>query len=127
MLMIPLLSACGGIAGFDGGSWSLVSIAGQPLVEGTSATLIFDGKQAGGNASCNSWGGTVKISGSTMVFSDLFMTEMYCTEPAGVMEQESAYLSMLGEVYEFTMNDENSLTLRMPSGEELLFTRLVND
>jgi heat shock protein HslJ len=50
----------------------------------------------------------------------MFMTEMYCMEPEGVMEQESLYLEMLGNAESFELS-EGQLMIFMADGETLTF------
>ena len=50
---------------------------------------------AGGNASCNTYSGKYKVTGSSLTFEQMMSTMMAC-EPA-INEQEQSYLKALGE------------------------------
>ncbi len=50
------------------------------------------------------------------------MTEMFCMEPEGVMDQESAYLEMLGNAVTFELGG-GVLTIVTGPGESLTFER----
>lgn len=107
------------------GSWQLTSgaIDGQeiPLVDGHPITMTLDGDQVGGTASCNSYGGTFELSGESIRFGDLAMTEMACF-PSETMEAEALYARALARVTTVSLDGE--LTLEGP-GTELVFTDLA--
>jgi heat shock protein HslJ len=89
--------------GLAGTSWRLEALAGTMAVQGVDATLDFaDGDRVSGNASCNRFTGTVKVSGSTITFGPLASTRMACaSEPANA--QEMAYLKALSEAERFVL------------------------
>jgi len=116
-----VLSACASPAGnaapLPGTKWELVSLAGAAPVKGTSLTLFFgNDDKAGGDAGCNTYSGTYKVSGSSLTFGAMMSTMMAC-DPA-IMNQEQAYLKALGDTksYEATANQ---LTLKDGSGSTL--------
>lgn len=103
VLLLAALSACanfpavGASAGqqppnLKGTAWVVGEINGQPLVEGSLPTLVFDEAALGGNGSCNTFGGDYTQDGDRLSVSALFSTMMYCE---GVSEQEQAYLAAL--------------------------------
>ena len=125
-IIVMLLSACGGGGSdqpnLEGVTWELTAINGNPPIEGTQPTLQFENGQASGNASCNSFGGEYEVEGDKIGFEALFMTEMFCMEPEGVMDQESAYLEMLGSAVTFELGG-GVLTIVTGPGESLTFER----
>lgn len=121
--------ALGGCLGSDfadsvEGSWQLT----EGMVDGRSITILdshpititFDEDQVGGTASCNSYGGTFELDGSTISFSSLAMTEMACT-PEEAMVAEQLYGSGLTMVDTLTL--DGALMLTGP-GVELTFEGL---
>lgn len=76
-----------------------------PVVAGTTVKLKFtvDGKVSG--TACNSFGGNFAEVDDVLVIRDLVQTEMACTTPEGVMEQESDFLSDLSEVSSYEITD----------------------
>ena len=91
----------------DGTTWDLVSYAQNGsmvnALEGTPVTLVFgENKTAGGSAGCNHYSASYTVNGKAITFGPAGSTLMYCMKP-GVMDQESAYLGLLGTVktYEF--------------------------
>jgi heat shock protein HslJ len=106
------------------GSWQLTSgtVDGEdiPLVETHPITIDFDGDQVQGTASCNHYGGTFELSGSSVSFDDLAMTEMACF-PQETMDAEALYGRALGLVT--TVQVDEGLILSGP-GVELDFTSL---
>jgi heat shock protein HslJ len=120
---IVLLAGCvflpGAMAAAINGEWQLQAGDNQgaaiPIVAGTHITLKIDGTQAGGGSGCNSYGGTIQISGTTIKISTLSMTEMACHD-ARVMASEAAYLAALPRVTT-AARDGNSLVLTGPQVE----------
>jgi heat shock protein HslJ len=64
--------------------------------EGAIRITINDGQISG--QICNSWGGDIDINGSRVVIESLMSTEMYCTEPEGIMDRETRFLTDLALV-----------------------------
>jgi heat shock protein HslJ len=83
-----------GNTGLDGTEWTLISLNGSDVIEGTTITLSFTDGQVGGNAGCNSYGGQYTATNETLTITDIVSTMMACTSPAGINEQESARILM---------------------------------
>ena len=109
----------------DGTAWSLTAfIEGEALpalVAETEITLYFDAGQARGSAGCNSYGGAYTLERGVLRFDGIAITEMYCMTPEGVMEQETRYAGILGNVT-LVEWDADQLTLRTADGRGLVFT-----
>lgn len=92
-------------------------------ISGTEVDLNFteDGSISG-NAGCNNYGGGFQTTDGEISFSGVFQTEMACMDPAGAMEQESAYLSLLGEVASYQIQG-NFLVLLNAEGQPILLFR----
>lgn len=115
ILLAILLGACAGNGGANAGSlvgttWVLESYNDTPPIAGTQPTITFEEGQVSGTASCNHYGGGYEVKGDSIRFESLFSTEMACMEPEGVMEQERAYLEMLGAAERFELV-EGKLTI----------------
>lgn len=115
-----MLATCSRMSGLPNGTWELVSLNGEPVVEGTTISLEIKEGQAGGSSGCNSYGSEVEIDGEKITFGDINMTLMACTD-AGVMEQEGTYLGALGAVESFKV-DAEQLVLSGPE-VELVFEK----
>jgi heat shock protein HslJ len=105
------LAACSGAApsmDLKSTSWVLVEISGQPVVAGSSPTLSFDDGQAGGNGSCNSFGGEYTLDNGKLTFGPLVSTMMYCED---TMEQETAYLAALQSATAYQIEEGRLLIL----------------
>ena len=129
VMMISLttfpLAACSGATSSSGGTlegtvWSLVTLGQNSLIPGTTITLSFENGQVGGTSGCNSYGGSYQVSGESLSLGDLFMTEMACLEPEGVMQQEGVYLGALGSAQTYTLSG-GSLTIILSDGGALVF------
>jgi heat shock protein HslJ len=126
LLLGLFLVACGGedmaddSVSLEGTSWVLFAYRKSSPIPGTKITISFEDGQASGNASCNSYGGGYQVEGQQIGFDALFMTEMACMDPEGIMEQESTYLQMLADAKRFEIQ-EGRLILFMEGHETLTF------
>jgi heat shock protein HslJ len=90
-----------------------------PGLSGTAVTTRFgnDGSLSG-SAGCNHYSGRYSTSGYSLNISDTVSTLMYCPG-AGIMDQESAFLSDLPRASSFRV-DESSLRVYDSAGKPLL-------
>jgi heat shock protein HslJ len=102
-----------------GSQWELKSYGPENnqsmVLAGTRVTLAFNEIADGisGRAGCNSYGGECYVRGDKIDFYDIFQTEMACQDPAGIMLQESSYLTLLGKAERYNVN----------AGELRIYTR----
>ena len=117
-----LLVACGGTAGdsLNGTTWELYSMGRYSPIAGSKTTIQFEDGQVGGLGGCNHYGGEYQISGNTITIDKLYMTEMACMSPEGVMDQESTYLQFLGGAQRFEIVN-GQLQMYGSAGEALTF------
>ena len=74
LILALLLSGCSlltqGVATSIDGEWQLQAGTNQgqavPIVAGSRITLKVDGTNAGGSAACNTYGGTIQVTGSSV-------------------------------------------------------------
>ena len=105
-----------------GTSWRLVLLGGTPLIPGTEITAAFEDGQVHGQA-CNSYGGSYTVSGDKLTVRELFMTEMACLDPEGIMQQEGQYLEMLAMASSFKISGQE-LRIVSSAGGELVFVQV---
>jgi heat shock protein HslJ len=80
----------------EGGEWVLTSLKDATPLSGTQILLAFSDGQAGGFAGCNSYGGAITAADEgVLAIGEIGMTAQGCLEPAGVLEQEEAYIEAL--------------------------------
>jgi heat shock protein HslJ len=105
MSLAVLFTACGeeSEVSLNGTEWVLTSLNGNDPVEGASFTLAFAEGQLSGKAGCNSYFGDYDQQGNTISMPMIGMTEMYCMDPQGVMDQEGIYLGILSRVNAFSV------------------------
>jgi heat shock protein HslJ len=102
------------------GTWTATSVrlpdSVSSLIAGTeiSATFADDGTLTG-SAGCNSYRATYTLAGGDLRIGAPVATKMACTSPAGVMEQEQAYLTALPQTRGYEI-DGNGLTLLTAEG-----------
>lgn len=89
----------------EGTRWNLDSYNKEGtlvnILPNTEITIQFQGSTITGSAGCNSYTGAYGINGNTIMIDALAVTEMYCAEPEGIMEQEYDYLTALGSATTF--------------------------
>ena len=77
------------------------------LLAGTQASAVFseDGKLSG-SASCNTYNAAYQLDGDKITIGPAATTRMFCGEPAGVMEQETAYVQALGKAASYQIQGD---------------------
>ena len=99
------------VVNYNNGKQAVVSV-----LNGTKLTANFDtGGHVTGFAGCNDYNGPVKATPPKVSIGPLASTRKACSEPAGVMEQESAYLAALASAASFSIQGR-TLEFRTASG-----------
>jgi len=108
----------------EGITWALTTfIEGEtatPVLAETEITVTFEDGTASGSAGCNTYSAAYTF-GSFFTFEVPAATEMACSDPAGVMEQEQRYLGFLEDVTVYRING-NQLRLETGDGRAWVFT-----
>lgn len=130
VLILLTLSGCGIFSGgseadLNGTSWTLESYGGKNLINDTAMTADFQSGEVSGSASCNHYFGSYKLKGNQITVEGLGWTEMACMNPEGIMEQESAIMSMLSQAASYSI-EGGKLHIQIEGGEELVFLSLDN-
>lgn len=98
-------------------SWTLQSYnngAGgmTTLISGTEITANFTTDQITGNGGCNPYTGSYTTNNSGgITISELVVALTACTEPPGIMAQESNYISFLQQAARFQLADTQMMML----------------
>lgn len=121
-----VLRGCGGEPrGLLLGEWVIEDVDGGGTVDGSRATVAFDTEgRIGGRGSCNSYGGSYRLSGEGLSVSEVFSTLMACAE--GLMNQERRILGILEDVGRFELDDTGALILHTHDGRTLTARRSAN-
>jgi heat shock protein HslJ len=122
-----MLSACArsspaGQPDLEGTTWVLKTYNQNHPIVGRQPTIQFEDGQVSGATGCNHYGGSYQVNGSAISIEALFWTEMACMEPEGVMEQELAYLDLLGNAQRFELVD-GVLTIFAGAQQTLAFEK----
>lgn len=110
-------------------SWQLTSFgatdAETPVVADSTVTLAFsaDG-QAGGNAGCNTYGGSYQVQGDSLSFGELTRTLVACADEA-IMQQEEQYMQALQSASRFDMTADHLTIWYDEGGSQLNFAPLA--
>jgi len=113
-----------GVVQLEGTEWVVKTYQNQDgeLVEplsGTFTSAKFEEGQVNGNAGCNTYFGGYELDGDEIKIGPLASTEMFCGNPPGVMDQEMAFLSAMGNAAEYKIEDEQ-LLITDAAGEVIL-------
>lgn len=119
LTMVPLESLP-----FVGTTWQLGFFSTepeywQPHISGTLITAQFESEQLTGNAGCNDYTATYTRNEDQLVLGELSVGTETCSEPEGVMGQESEYLSMLATAG-IILETARSIELSTADGTPLL-------
>jgi putative lipoprotein len=96
--------------------WLLQQLNGSPVLENTPVTAEFIEGRVAGNAGCNNYSATYERTFERITFDAPAATRQACSEPAGIMEQENAFLTALTEAATFVI-DGGQLQIRNATGE----------
>jgi len=98
------------VINLEGTRWNLLTYqnaAGQSvtLLPGTSATAQFVSGNVSGLAGCNTYNGGYTVSGDSLTMNGpLITTQQICSDPAGLMDQEQAYLAALSKASRYSIS-----------------------
>ncbi|MCA9874104.1 MAG: DUF4377 domain-containing protein [Anaerolineales bacterium] len=105
-------------ASLVGPLWQAQTIQGTAVLPDTEVTAVFgeDGS-LGGSAGCNTYTTSYQVNGSNITIGLPASTQQLCTEPAGIMEQETDFLtSALPSAATFRING-SSLEIMTAGGQ----------
>ena len=110
MALAVLIVACG--AGPAGGAdlqdtrWVLVTLEGESPLPDRAPSAEFAEDQVSGSTGCNTYFSTYEVDGDELTIGTVAVTEMWCMEPEGVMDQEQAFLAALASVTSYRLAGE---------------------
>ena len=104
-----------------GKTYQLTSLNGASILPNTqaSASFGFDGTMSG-SSGCNTYGARYVVENENISITGRTNTNIFCGEPAGVMEQEQSYLNALDLARTFELPDPSTLIMRDANGQEIL-------
>jgi heat shock protein HslJ len=94
------------------------------VLDGSAITALFseDG-QLSGSAGCNQYIAGYTVDGNQITIEPTAVTNMMCSEPDGLMEQEAAYLAALETAATYSIQGD---TLEMRTAEDALVAMYTN-
>jgi heat shock protein HslJ len=107
--------------GLEDTSWTLLSLNGMSVIEGTEISLTFEYGGMNGVSGCNYYGSQYIIPEERVIsLHDTVMTAMLCPDdPVGLMEQETAFHEILSDIGAYRVS-ETQLQLLNADGVVLL-------
>ncbi len=128
-LICVLLVACGAplpASTLIGTEWTLTSLNGESLIEGTEIPLYFEEAFLGGAMTCNGYGSgpdsgkyIATDDGTLTLPNPIAVTVQLCSTPEGIMEQEAAYIEALQSAASYRVEDDR-LEIGNAAGETIL-------
>jgi heat shock protein HslJ len=110
----------------EGTSWNVTALVVDgnetDIIAGTSVTATFDDANISGSAGCNNYQGGYQTDGSTFSAPLAAATMMFCEEPAGVADQETAFLMLLSSADSYEISGDQ-LTLSAGGEPVIMLTR----
>ncbi len=100
-------------------AWQLVSLGNQPVMEGSLVWAKFEQGTVSGSAGCNDYFSSFGVDGVGLNIEPVAVTRRACTQPSGLMDQESAYTSLLESTASYTV-EGSQLFLADGTGEIIL-------
>ncbi|MCA9981905.1 MAG: META domain-containing protein, partial [Anaerolineales bacterium] len=102
--------------------WAVIAINESPTLTDSLTTLVFDPNgNVSGSAGCNNYSGTYSLSGVNLRFSAVSTSNLFCSEPEGIMEQEQLFIRVLIDVVRFEQPEGASLLVMYDiDGRELV-------
>lgn len=97
-----------------GTSWRLVELNGSPADDAVSSTLVISAGNVGGNGGCNTFGGELKLTATSIDISQIISTMMACDG----LRQEQAYFAALEAADAYSIVD-GDLVLGSPGASNL--------
>ena len=128
LIFLTILSACNSTnsgansnATLDGITWTLVSLNGQSVLEGSEVTAVFNQgeSQMNGIAGCNNYFADYTADAGTLSIGTSGATRMICADPDGVMQQEAAFLAALPTITAYQIQGD-ILEMNNTAGESVL-------
>ncbi len=99
------------------GSWNLLQLNGQSLVQGTMITAAFSNGQVSGNGGCNTYSAGFSTNGANVSISYPVGSQMAC--PPEIMDQEGRYFQTLSSAATYEISGSN-LIFRNGGGNTIL-------
>ena len=99
-------------ATFEGTSWRVAAIDGQPVPASDMYRIEFSGGRIGGRFGCNQFGGDYRIRDERMIVGDIASTLIGCPEPAATHERQG--FAVLGQP--MRMNWESGTRVTLDNG-----------
>ncbi len=105
-----------------GKTFGLTDLNGSPILANTTITITFNADGTlNGSAGCNNYNGRYTANSGQITVSEASTTTIFCADPPGIMEQESAYINALRAAATFEFPDRSTqLIVRNAAGQEIL-------
>jgi heat shock protein HslJ len=98
------------VISYNNGRGGVVSV-----IIGTELTAKFDDDGTlSGSAGCNNYNTTYEVDGENISIGQTAVTQMYCQDPEGIMEQEAEYLAALQSAATYKIEGDR-MTMRTDS------------
>jgi heat shock protein HslJ len=111
------------VLSYNNGRQALVS----PLA-GTNITAVFsEDKGLTGSTGCNNYMTSYEINDSAITISPAATTRMLCSQPEGIMQQESEYLAALESAASFEISDRDLTLFDSNQTRAVVYREIMSD
>ncbi|MGC8120669.1 META domain-containing protein [Marinobacter sp. VGCF2001] len=111
-------SSSGAAVSLAGSQWQVLEIDGEPVIADSEVTLAFTEQgRVFGSSSCNRFNGGWHMQGEKLSFTHMAATKMACLD--ALMQQENRFLSLLGDVDRYQVENDGRLVLTTGQGTTL--------
>jgi heat shock protein HslJ len=126
--LMAVAAACGGGGGdsLAGSTWRMIQLgpAGFPVPAmfqvDVTMELSADGTSMNGSGGCNGYSGSYAVVEDAFTTDNLSWTEIGCSEPEGIFDQENRFFGLLTSVETFFISGDK-LTLNAPGDDLIVF------
>lgn len=95
------------VISYNNGKEAVVSV-----ILGTELTALFDEQgQLSGSAGCNNYTAAYEVEGGNITIGPAATTRMMCSDPEGIMDQETEYLAALEMAASYEFEDDRLILL----------------
>lgn len=118
----PLTAATWEAFLINDGKGALVNVINVPV----TARFGIDGTVTG-SGGCNDYTASYMVDAGAIKFGPIAVTQKACSEPAGIMEQESQYFAALTLAVAYQVQNDTLLELEDGTGESAVQFSLMNE
>lgn len=113
----------------EGSLWRLISYTNakgslSDILPSSEITAEFKDRQVNGSAGCNQYFASYQANGEQFTINGAGATMMFCSNPAGIMDQEADYLAALEQTVSYNIADDRLQMVNAQGQTILIYIRI---